>query len=1063
MRKILLVFITVLGLTASLYAQERTITGKVTDAKDGSTLPGVSVGIKGTSSGAITDIDGKYSITVPSDETVLVFTFVGYIQQEITVGAMSVVDLQLASDVKVLKDVVVTANAIEKEKRSLGYATTTLKNDDLVKGSERSFLNAMQGQAPGVFITGNPGPGASSRIVLRGGTSLTGNNQPLMVVNGVPIDNSFFTDRDNTLNNPIDVGNRANDINPEDIESVTILKGPAAAALYGARASNGAILITTKTGKGAMGKNKKMEINYNTALTFETPLKLPTFQNEYGQGGGGKPDLRENFSWGSKFDGQIRPWGKAVLIDGVLQQKVKPYSALPNNIRDFFDVGQTFTNNLSLGGGNEQSNYFFSLGDVTQKGITPTTKYKRTSLLVNGSTKLSNKVYASSTVNYIRNINNAPLGGQSDESAFNNIINTPRDISLTELRDLNDPFNTVDGYYGPYTINPWDALYNNFFKATVDRMMGNVQLGYKPLQWLDVSYRLGTDFYADKRKQGKAIRRPSSGSGNDKNQPGFYEERSYNVNELVGDLMISVNKDISDKFTINGLIGHNFRQRTYNEQISTVTSLVIPGLYTLENGAGTPNTTNMGVLTRLHGIYGELNIGFSKYLFLGITGRNDWSSTLPKGKNAFFYPSANLSFVFTDAFNIQSKWLTYGKIRGSIAQVGNDPSGFTDPYRLESYVERTVLDFGGQPQFETRFPFNGIPGFTKSNILGNLDLKPEITQSVDLGLDVNLLNDRVKVEATYYSNLSKNQIISFPIAPSSGYTSKGANVGAITNKGIELLVKVTPFDVPNGFKWEITYNYTRNRNLVKEILPGVVDQVAIPGAGASGINLVAKEGEPYGSFFGIATLKDEQGRTIVDPTNGYPLREAAPSILGNVQPDFLNGVTNTFGYKGISLTIRVDSKWGGKLYSRTRTMQEFVGTDPRTIYNDRQPFVIPNSVIRDGSGGYIENTTPISNYERYWTDGNTIRGQDQTLIDASYIKLREVSLSYTLPKKWLQKTPFGSIQVGVLGRNLWLWTPKENTYVDPEMSTFGNGNAQGFDYTSVPSSRSIGGNLRLTF
>lgn len=1062
MRKILLVFITVLGLTASLYAQERTITGKVTDAKDGSTLPGVSVGIKGTSSGAITDIDGKYSITVPSDETVLVFTFVGYIQQEITVGAMSVVDLQLASDVKVLKDVVITANAIEKERRGLGYALTEIKNEDLVKGSERSFINSMQGKTSGIFIQNNGGGsvGGSSRIVIRGGTSITGNNQPLFVVDGIPIDNSSFNTGDN-LNNQVDAGNRANDINPDDIEAVTILKGPAAAALYGARASNGAIIITTKSGKA--GKNKKMEISYNTSYTFETPLKLPDLQNEYGQGLYKAPDLRENTSWGEKFHGRMQPWGK--VINGY--QRVKPYEALPNNMKDFFDIGHTFTNNLSLGGGNQQSNYYFSFGDLKQNGIMPGTEYKRTSIRVSGGTQLSNKFSASSSVNYIRSGGVLSVQGQGNSSAYAQILQTPRDISLLELKDINDPFNDDNGYYSPYTVNPWKNIKKNFYRNTVDRLVGNIQLSYKPMNWLDITYRLGTDTYSDKRRQGREISDPS-GSNADKKDPGFYRESTYNVRELTSDLMLTVKKDLSENIGFTALIGQNIRQRDYSEQVSTINDLAVEGLFTLSNSKSRAITTNQIQLRRLYGFYTDINFSFKKYLFLGFTGRNDWSSTLPKNANSFFYSSANASFVFTDALNIQSKVLNYGKIRVNFAQVGNDP----DPYQLITYFQ-TARAEDGYNNSEIRFPINQVPGLTIQNSQSNPEIKPEITQSFEVGLDLNLLNERVKIEATYYSKASKNQILSIDVPYASGYGDRLVNAGVLTNKGVEAMLSLTPISMGNGFKWDITFNYSQNISLVKELLPGVKKiSLSAPGSGLGGSPLYAEEGQPYGTIYSNTELRDPEGRIVVDQDKGYPIQSPQPLPMGNIQPKFLAGISNTFTYKGIALSVVFDTRQGGIMYSDTKHNVEFSGISPITLYNDREPFVIPNSVYLDGSGNYVENTTPIEDVTTYWTSSSN-RPASNAIIDASYIKLREVSFSYKLPVGWLKKTPFGSIQVGVVGRNLFIWTPrtqedgifsrKNNIYIDPEVSSFGNTSAQGYEFTAIPSVKSYGVNVRLTF
>ena len=1037
-------FVLAVSLHTGLFAQNSTITGKVTSAEDGAAVPGANVVVKGTTTGTVTDAEGRYSISAPGTGT-LIFSFIGLVTEEVAVNNQTVVDVQLVSDLQSLQEVVVTANAIEREKKSLGYTVTEIKGDELTKGRERSFVNAMQGKVAGVQIQSNSGaPGSSTRVVIRGGTSITGNNQALYVVDGIPIDNSSFGTGDN-LNNQVDAGNRGNDINPEDIESVSILKGPAAAALYGSRASNGAILITTKSGKNAAGRNKKAEVTYSGAYTFDDILRLPKFQNEFGQGAHGDVDLRENWSWGPRFDGQLRPWGQEV--EG--QQLQKPYVALPDNVREFFDLGRTLQNNLSIAGGNETSNYYLSLGNLNNKGIIPATGFDRTTIKLTGGTQLSNKLTSSASVNYIRTDGDLSAQGQGDNSPYNQVLQTPRDISLLALKDYTSPFNDINGFYSPYLVNPWFVLNENFYTSTMDRLIGNVQVGYKPLKWLDVTYRIGTDLYTDRRRQGFAIRRPV-GQNEDVVEPGRYQEATYSVRELTSDLMVTGKRALTDDLNLSVLLGHNIRQRNESQQTGTVNELVTPGVFNFDNGNGTPTLFNYQENRRLHGVYADVNFGFRDYLFLGLTARNDWSSTLPRGNNSFFYPGVNASFVFTDALGWQGKLLSFGKIRASWAQVGNDAS----PYALNTYFEKgSITD--GYNNSRLNFPLNGTPGFTLGNRIGNEDLKPEISESYEVGTELAFLDNRVSLEAAVYRTNSRNQILPVSIAASSGYTSKLINAGLLTNQGMELGLNATPVKA-GDFTWQLSANFTRNVSQVKELF-GNTRQISIGGLG--GIDLVAQVGQPYGSFYISPELRDPQGNVVVDPVTGYPRTAASPQIVGNIQPEWFGGLSNTFSYKGLALNVLFDTKQGGKLYSRTMSTQEFVGTSPLTTYNDRQPFVIPGSVVETDPGVYAPNTTPVKSVEQYWTN----RNDANYVIDASYVKLRELSLSYSLPKKLIDRTPFGNVQVGVSGRNLLLWTPEENTYVDPETNSFGNGNNQGFEFTSVPSTRSFGANLRFTF
>jgi len=1044
MKKLLLTVILFIA-GFSLAIAQRNVSGKVTDRKDGSPLSGVSVSVKGAKTAVQTNAQGEFSLSGVPDNATLIFTNVSYKTVETKLSGSNTLSIILEESAQQLTEVIVTANAVKREARSVGYAQSTINNAELTKGKDRSVLNSLQGKVAGVQISSSSGGvGSSTRIVFRGGTSITGNNQALIVVDGIPIDNSQ-TDAGDNLNNQVDAGNRGNDINPDDVESVTLLKGPAAAALYGTRAANGALIITTKTGKSLKGK--RSEIIVSSSYNLESILKLPEYQNEYGQGGQGAPDSRENFSWGPKFDGAVRPWGQQIGDS----QRVKPYIGLKNNVKEFFDIGRTLTNNVSFAQNNEKSSFFLSYNNVDQKGIMPGTSYKRNSVKLSGTADLSEKFYSSASINYIRSKGDLSVQGQGS-SPYDQVLQTPRDISLLELKDYKNKFNDLNGYYGAYTVNPWYILGEDSYTSVMDRILGNAQIGYKPAKWLDISLRVGTDVSSDKRKQidSKRVIDPN-GQNASNNFAGRYSETTINIREFTSDLIATAKKNITNDLALTVLVGHNIRQRNVDNQFSQINSLTIPFYYNLANSAQPPVTTNFSNLRRLYGVYSDVNLAYKNFLFLGLTGRNDWSSTLPKGKNNFFYPSVNSSFVFSEAFKMP-KFISYGKIRASAAQVGNDAA----PYLLESvFITGTVTD--GQLNSQVNFPLNGTPGFTQGNVIGNPEIRPEITTSYEGGIELGFLNNRITFEGTVYSNKSKDQIITVPIAASSGYTTQTLNAGLITNKGIELLLRGTPVKTRH-FSWDVTATFTRNRNKVVELFPGT-EQLAL--GGFNGGTMVAQVGQPYGSFFGSSFLRSPDGNIVVDATTGYPVTDPIAKIHGNVQPDFLAGLNNSFSYKGFSLSFLFDAKKGGVFYSRTKALQEFVGTDPRTLYNDRAPFVVPGSVVLGPDGKYTPNTTPVQNAENYWTSFSSPRAMEH-LVDASFIKLREASLTYRLPSALFKKGIKG-IMVGISGRNLWLKTPKENTYADPETSSFGTGNVQGYEYGTIPSLRNYGVNVRVSF
>ncbi len=1048
--------------SALAFGQTRTVTGVVRDAK-GDPVPFATVTEAGTGKAVKADDKGAFTISV-GEGARLTFSATGFQPQTVASAAAANVVLTTA-EAQMAEVVVTTAQGIRREKRGLGYSAPVVRNEDLTRGQSSSALNALQGKVSGVNITSTAGaPGSSSRVVIRGGSSITGSNQALIVVDGVPIDNSSILGGGSTLSS-VDFGNRGNDINPDDIESVTVLKGPGATALYGSRASNGALIITTKSGKG--GANRKSSVTFSTGVTMSSILKLPDFQNEYGQGYDNSViDPKENWSWGPKFDGVVRPWGQAV--NGVRQER--PYSAVANNVRDFFETGVAFNNNLSFSGGNEKSTYYLSLNSLNSNGIMPTDrdKYNRYSVRFNGSTQLANKITSSISVNYSRVNSNLVGGGQGGGSVYNNVLQTPRNIPLTDMKDLNNPYysiggvydangNEAFGYYGAYTINPYYILNNYDNRNNVDRIMGNFSVTYKPVDWLSVTNRLGGDIYSDRRVETSPkynlvpLDNTGEYDGVVRTSPGRYYEANYNISDITNDLMVTATRKFGADWNASLLLGHNVRVRTANTlEVGTNAAggLVIPGFYNMANSDGPVVSSNYFSNRRLVGAYADFNLGYKNFLFLGATARNDWSSTLPEGNNSFFYPSVSASFVFTELLRNSPvyNWLQYGKLRTSWAQVGND----ADPYLLQSYFDKTTISGGFG---STVFPLNSIPGYTLGNRIGSASLKPEITTAYEVGVELGLLKNRLTVDASYYQNNSENQILSIPIAASSGFTSRVTNAGMVKNRGVELALRGMPVKT-RDLSWELYGTYTQNRNEVSGL---DVDQIVL--GGFSGMSIVAANGRPYGNFYARDLRRDEQGRVIVSATTGQPLLTPTAVYLGTYNPDFQASLGTNLTFKGFSLGLLFDTKQGGKFYSRTKDIMAFVGTSAETAEGDRAGYVFPNSVYMDASGKYVENTNVKFNPQTYYT--NIVDGQN--VLDASYIKLREANLTYALPKAMLERTPFGSASISLFGNNLWIKTAKENRYADPEINSAGAGNTQGFDYTAQPSVRNYGVNLRLTF
>ena len=1048
-KQLLLTCLLLVTLLHAVMAQTRAVSGRVTDQKGGEGLPGVTVLVKGTTNGTSTNADGSFQLAVPTAGAILVFSSVGMNPQERPVGSETTFNVVLTANSRELSEVVVTALGIEKDKRTLGYATQEIQGAAVAAKSEPNVLNALQGKVSGVNITGASGlAGTSTNINIRGITSLTGNNQPLFVVDGIPVSND--TDRTNggaagTLYGA-QTANRAADIDPENIANISILKGPAAAALYGSRASSGAILITTKSGANV---NKKLEVSVNTGFNFQTVMGLPDFQNDYGQGtggtnttsaGGGNILTGSSASWGPRFGTTPTRANGLLLADGTNL----PYQSYPNSIRDFYKTGTLWTNGAQLAGNNGTSNFSLNINSTTQKGITESSNLQRTNVQLGGGTTLQNKIRLTGSVNFSQTDQLAPQTGNGG-SAFSALSAVPRSFDLQ-----NFPYQTATGGNSFFASadNPNWNLQNNNTASNVTRFINVGSIGYDFFPWLSVLYRAGLDTYTDRRKQIAAIT-------STRNPTGLIFQDNIQYAEFTGDLLITAKKDniFTDKLNASLLVGQQTNQRKRNEQYVSAATLSQPGFYNTINAAVFTGSGETNYTRRLLGYYADLSLAYNNYLFLEGTARVDQSSTLPADNRTFLYPSVSAGFVFTDAFNIDSDIFSYGKIRGNVAKVGRD----ADPYVLESYY---VAGGQGNNVANITFPFNNVVGFRPSPTIGGVNLlnvlKPEFTKSAEVGLNLGFFNNRVTVDATYFKTVSSNQIIPVTIAPTTGYSSFYTNAGQLDNKGIELLLTASPVRSASGFTWDISANYTRIRNTVVSIYPGVTSS-SIPGSAFTGSVPSFVVGQPYGVILGQKKATAPDGQYLINPRTGLWVTELSSQVTANPNVDWQGGITNTLAYKGITFSFLVDAIVGGDILSFTQAAYKSAGMLQQTGVDRDQPRVIPG-VIQNSDGSYRPNNIQVD-AQSYWS--NQGLQSDLNIFDGTHFTLREVSLGYTLPTSLLANTPFGSASFSVSGRNLFYYAPNANFF--PEVNTQGAGNIRSLDLQGAPSVRSYGAYLRFTF
>ncbi|MCE5174885.1 MAG: SusC/RagA family TonB-linked outer membrane protein [Bacteroidales bacterium] len=1049
MRKSLFLFACFLLASIGLVcAQSKSVTGKVLSAEDGQPIIGATVMIKGSNIGSMTDEQGNFALKA-SIGSKLVFTYVGMVTTEVNATEKMVVRMQ--SSERNLEEVVVTAMGITRTKKSLGYAASSVSGKELTESRRSDVMTALSGKIAGVQISSAAGdPGSSNSVIIRGITSLSGSNQPLYIIDGVPMNNSAVFS-DNWLDNAYDYGNGANMINPEDVASMTILKGAASTALYGSRAANGVVLITTKSGSK---QNKGVGVEYNGGLQWSTLLRLPDFQNEFGMGWDGTHTLIENGSWGPKMDGSLQLWGNIYKNS----QKLKTYSPMENNLKDFFDTGFRYSNSISFNGATDKSDYFVSFSQLSDDGLIPTDvdTYDKYTFSFRASHTTGN-LKLSTSMNYADQTNNFTPTGQG-LSMINSLYQVPRDVSIVGMKDLTDPFNTLDYFFTPYGItNPYWLIENVENTYNQKKLYGKMQAEYKILHNLTATYRLGIDVSNSLNKQGSPKIVGTVGTPNEDkiDQSGSFVETSTRRQELNHEFLLNYNKGFND-FNVTALLGANINERTYSEQESKLSSLDIPTFYNLSNSGSAPVVSEYSYIRRLIGGFGNVEVDYKNLLFLNLSARNDWSSTLPKANNSFFYPGTTVSFVFSELLpeNIK-KTVSFGKLRLAYGKTGNDANVYMIAPCYRQSKASTSFGYNS-------FPLNGINAFTLYNVLGNDNLSPEITTEYEVGMNVAFLNGRIDVDASYYNRNSDKQIFSLNMDPASGYSAQNMNLGKISNKGIEMLVNLKVIN-EKDFKWNLSWNYTKNNSEIVSLPEELGGEALLEGF--SSTHLVAQVGKPIG-IKTYRALKDEEGHIVVNPNTGLPQKSDKMEYIGKIDYDYEMGITNAFTYKNVTLGFDIDIRQGGLMYSRTKELNYFVGNAIQTAYNDRNPFIIPGSVVENEDGTYSENTVAISvaNQGEYWTEGACNMGSD-FLIDKSYVKLRSVTLAYDLPKSLINKVGFiTDARISAFGSNLLLWTPVTNSFIDPEVSSLGNDLSGKFgEFSANPTTRKFGFNLMLKF
>ena len=1073
MKKIalLLAFLTV-SLQVIL-AQTREITGKITSDDDGGAISGVSVSVKETTLGTISDMDGMFRLNVPQDSKFLVFSFIGMETQEIAINNQSTFNIKMVSGRISVDEVIVTAFGIQRKPKEMGVATSNVENQELTQAGSSNVMNGLSAKVSGLQInTINNSVNPDTKITLRGNRHFLASNQALVVLDGVPISATYL-----------------NSVNPNDIESINVLKGASVAALYGNDASNGVVIVTTK--KGDKGK---LTVKISNVTTFEQVSYMPNLQNRFGSGAGEKvgvedpnytfwigPDRNtdpytsyENQSFGPEFNGQhVILGGK--LIDGTYQ--MVPYSAIKNQKKDFFNIGVSTQNDISVSSGDDNGNFYLSFQDVRKTGTIPNDENHRT-----GARMAASKKYGIFSADYtisFTQTKTSTSGGDfnQDRPVYWNVLNTPAQVPLSKYKDLvNNPFATLDGYYNAYYPNPYWQLVHSRNNQLRDDVLGSVNLSLKPVKWLELSNRTGLVFNSSVNHSHKDEANFSTysgtdpwGAGNTASSSTHYAGSSHDEMRktmiLTDDFLASFNH-VFGLISVKGILGTSIYSQNYEDQSEDASGLVIPGLYNISNHTGVPQVDQSTQKRNSLGIFADATFGYKNYVFLHVSGRNDWDSRLARANRSFFYPSADASIILSDMFPaiINNSVLTFLKIRGGCSQTGQ--IALSDWYgTLQSYSAATG------------FPYGSTSGFALANMLGNPLIKPEKTTEIEMGAELSFLKNTIHLETNVYQTNTKNQTIPATISAATGFTSALINAGELQNKGFEIDLKFSPILKIGDLKWNGGINYSYTESKVISILPGM-NEIPIPISATSGGNSAttvsyATVGEQFPNIKVTDVKRDPEGHIIVDKITGLPSKQTAIVQVGHGNPNHILGILTDLNYKGFRLAAVAEYRGGNVIYNAIGGGSDgggidFIGISGHSAQNGRQSFIIPGSVIETSPGVYIPNTTALvaSTGRSFWGDSDYANTQRAYLTSAAFWKLREVVLTYEIPvNKYFGGKILKMAEVGIFGRNLLMLRPKTNDWTDPEFNnSSSSSNAVGYTDTSQsPPTRLYGFSLKFTF
>ncbi|MFB6230386.1 MAG: SusC/RagA family TonB-linked outer membrane protein [Salinibacter sp.] len=1044
----------------SAHAQDQpaaVVEGVVTDSA-GTTLPGVNVRIRGTQKGTSTAPDGSYRISsISPGQRTVVASFVGYQTVRRTIrlepGETRTLNITLVPAAVGMEEMVVTALGVDREERSLGYAVENVSGAELAETQEVNIMNSLAGKVAGVTITsGSAGLASTPTVTIRGESSLSGENRPLYVVDGVPINNTPNTQAAASQSTQVDFGNGLSQINPENIKEMSVLKGPSAAALYGSRAANGVVLIETKDGSGTDG----IGASVNTGVTFSSPLRVPDYQNEYSYGNGGRFRYVDGtnapgWNWGVPLDeGVKRPQFRGPRNEnGNLVPT--PVTSAPNNVREFFQTGANYTTNVALRGGDENGSFRASISRSDRTGIVPNTELRATNTSLSGSYDITDALTVDGNAQYTKTTSaNLPTSGYGSESTMYFFTWGARHLDFqSRLR----PYWRQKGVQQAHndlnwTNNPYFQVHENTSSLDRDRLFGNLSVRYQAAENLDVRVRSGIDFSDQLTKQRKAFSTITAKNG-------WMRESTRNFLEWNTNLLVNYSYDVTDEITVEPSVGANYMRQTRRTLQLTAPALSVPGVYNIGNSRASLQTSELEQAEEIFGVFGTSTISYQEVLFLDLTARNDWSSTLPLDNNSYFYPSASLSFIASDFFDIaENTPISFAKVRASWAQVGND----TEPFRLRN-------TFSFQPAW------GGTQTVVSESNLSNPELKPEITTSWEVGTNIQLFSGRVGLDATYYRRSTRDQILRVPLASATGYDSRLVNAGKVRNYGFEANLQLTPVRDYKGFGWDISLNWTRSRSTIVELADQIdVFQIANPlGGGTVQAREGGRMGDIYGRVFKRVQDSDSPHHGEIIYEGGLPQLTEEVQKIGNYNHDWQGGIGTTLSYRDFQFEAFFDVRQGGVIYSYMHATTMEGGTVEGTtccraepvLENGQDGTVIGDGVVADGNGGYKPNETPAP-YVTWLRQYNARTNVEANSFDASYVKLRQVSLTYNYSSDWLAAAGVQNLGVSVIGRNLLLFT--DVPHIDPE-TTVANGTQRtpGFEQQQIPSRRTYGFNVQLDF